>query len=78
MTKRKLPTNADGYEAVLSHFHVDGKRHGAKTALAKALGLKSRAVVDRWQHYGIPKKYAGPLFKLTGMRMEKIWPEDFR
>lgn len=75
---KKLPTNAAGYEAVLAHFHVAGKRHGAKQALATALGLTSRAVVDRWQRYGIPEKYAGPLFKLTGMRPEQIWPENYR
>ena len=75
---KKARSNADGYEAVLAHFHVNGKRHGAKNALAKALGLKSRAVVDRWQNYGIPEKYAGPLFKLTGLRPEQIWPENYR
>jgi hypothetical protein len=75
MAKR---SNADGYEAVLSHFWVNGKRHGAKQRLAEALGLKSRAVVDRWQNYGIPHKYAGPLFKLTGLRFEDIWPDDYR
>lgn len=74
----KPKTNAAGYEAVLAHFYVEGKRHGAKNALAKALGLKSRAVVDRWQNYGIPQKYQGPLYKLTGMRPEEIWPENFR
>lgn len=76
MAKRK--TNADAYEDVLAFFHVNGRRHGAKNALAKALGLTSRATVDRWQRYGIPEKYAGPLFKLTGMRPEEIWPENFR
>jgi hypothetical protein len=35
-------------------------------------------VVDRWQRYGIPEKYAGPLYKLTGMRPEEIWPENYR
>ena len=71
-------SNADGYEAVLAHFYVNGKRHGAKQALADALGLKGRAVVDRWQKYGIPQKYQGPLFKLTGLTPQEIWPEDFR
>jgi len=71
-------TNRAGYEAVLAFFYVEGKRHGAKQALATALGLTSRAVVDRWQRYGIPEKYAGPLFKLTGMRPEQIWPENYR
>jgi hypothetical protein len=70
--------NQRGYERVLAHFHKDGKRHGAKTRLQHALGLASRQVVDRWQRYGIPEKYAGPLFKLTGMRPEEIWPENFR
>jgi hypothetical protein len=71
------PTNRDGYEAVLKHFYVNGKRHGAKQALATALNLSSRAVVDRWQRYGIPHKYAGPLFKLTKMQADRIWPEDW-
>lgn len=71
-------TNRDGYEAVLRHFYVRGKRHGAKQALADALGLTSRAVVDRWQNYGIPEKYADALFNLTGMRPEEIWPENYR
>lgn len=71
-------TNADAYEAVLKHFYVDGKRHGAKTAMAKALGLSGRAVTDRWERYGIPMKYAMPLKKLTGMRPEQIWPENYR
>lgn len=74
----KKPTNAEAFEAVLKHFYVDGKRHGAKNALAKALGLSSRQVPDRWERYGIPEKYAGPLFKLTGMRPDEIWPENFR
>ena len=72
------PTNRDGYEAVLKHFYVNGKRHGAKQALADALGLKSRAVTDRWERYGIPEKYSGPLYKLTGMTSQEIWPENYR
>lgn len=75
---KTIKTNADGYEDVLAHFHVKGKRHGAKQGLATALGLKSRAVVDRWARYGIPRKYAGSLYKLTGLRAEQIWPEDYR
>lgn len=74
----KKRSNLDGYNDVLAHFAVNGNLHGAKTALQKALGLKSRQVPDRWQRYGIPEKYAGPLFKLTGMRPEQIWPENFR
>lgn len=74
----KKRSNADGYRDVLGHFATGDNLHGAKTALQKALGLKSRQVVDRWARYGIPEKYAGPLFKLTGMRPEQIWPENFR
>lgn len=78
-SKKSIPKeNREGYDHVLSHFQKEGKLHGAKTALQKALGLKSRQVVDRWQRYGIPEKYAGRLFKLTGMRPEQIWPENFR
>lgn len=75
LPKVKPGSNEAGYELVLAHF---GPRHGAKTKLADALGLTSRAVTDRWQRYGIPEKYAGPLFKLTGLRPEQIWPENFR
>lgn len=71
-------TNSEAYETVLKHFYVGGKRHGAKTAMAKALGLSGRAVTDRWERYGIPMKYAMPLKKLTGMRPEEIWPENYR
>lgn len=74
----KKPSNADGYEAVLKHFYVNGNRHGAKNALAKALELSSRAVVDRWERYGIPMKYAAALKKLTGMAPDRIWPDNFR
>jgi hypothetical protein len=70
----KKPTNADGYQAVLRHFHKDGKAHGAKTRLQHALGVKSRQVVDRWERYGIPMKYSQKLKELTGMRPDEIWP----
>ncbi len=70
MAKRK---NTDGYEAVLACF---GKRHGAKTKLAEGLGV-TRQVVDRWQRYGIPMKYASQLKKLTGLKPDEIWPENF-
>ena len=74
----KKPSNSDAFETLLSHFHVDGKRHGAKTALAKALGLSSRAVPDRWERYGVPMKYATKLKELTGMTPDQIWPDNFR
>ena len=32
----RKPTNRDGYEKVLTFFYVNGKRHGAKQALADA------------------------------------------
>lgn len=76
MAKRK--TNAQAYEDVLRPFYVKGRRHGSKTALAKALGLSGRAVVDRWQSHGIPMKYAMRLKALTGMEYKDIWPEEFR
>lgn len=75
--KVRRGSNSAGYEAVLAHFYVNGQRHGSKTVLASRLGV-TRAVVDRWQRYGIPEKYAGPLYKLTGMRPEQIWPENYR
>lgn len=74
----KPQTNAQGYQAVLRHFYVDGKKHGAKTRLQQALGLKSRQVVDRWERFGIPKKYADRLESLTGLKRQDIWPADFR
>jgi len=70
MAKRK--TNADGYETVLAFF---GKRHGAKTKLAAALGV-TRQVTDRWQRYGIPHKYSRQLQDITGLKFADIWPED--
>lgn len=70
-------TNRAGYEAVLAHFQLDGRRHGSKQRLATALNLTSRAVVDRWQRYGIPMKYAPVLKKLTGMDAPEIWPENY-
>ena len=75
---KNIRTNADGYQAVLGHFAKDGSLHGAKTRLQKALGLKSRQVVDRWEKEGIPEKYMGPLFHLTGLTPQEIWPEAFR
>ena len=47
----------------------------SENALAKALGVSSRQVVDRWETYGIPLKYAGKLKALTGMPASAIWPE---
>lgn len=70
----KKLTNRDGYNAVLQHFYVDGKRHGAKSKLAAALG-ESRAVVDAWERNGIPTKYIPKLKALTGLRGRDILPE---
>lgn len=76
---KTLPTNADGYQAVLRCFYVDGRRHGAKQRLAEAIGASSRQVVDRWERYGIPfKKYRDRLPAVTGLTAEQIWPENFR
>lgn len=74
MNKSSPKTNRDGYNLVLSHFYVDGKRHGAKSRLAHALG-QSRAVVDAWEHNGIPTKYIPKLKKLTGLRGRDMLPE---
>lgn len=70
----KKLTNRDGYNLVLSHFYVDGKRHGAKSNMAKALG-ESRAVVDAWERNGIPTKYIPKLRELTGLKGRQMLPE---
>lgn len=70
----KKPTNRDGYNLVISHFMVDGQRHGAKAAVAKALGC-TRAAVAVWEKEGIPLKHVPALKKLTGLRGRDILPE---
>jgi hypothetical protein len=73
--KKPIPTtDRDGYNLALSHFMTDGKRHGAKSRMAKALGT-SRAVVDAWERNGIPQKYIPKLKSLTGLRGRDIVPE---
>lgn len=74
MSKPTPKTNRDGYNLVLSCFFVDGKRHGAKSRLAEALGV-SRAVTDSWERNGIPQKYIPAIKRLTGLRGRDILPE---
>jgi hypothetical protein len=74
MNKTPPKTDRDGYNLVLSHFYVDGKRHGAKSRMAEALGV-SRAVVDSWERNGIPKSYIPKLKELTGLSGREILPE---
>lgn len=59
---------------MLSKFMVDGKRHGAKSAMAKALG-ESRAVVNAWERNGIPQRHIPKLKALTGLKGRDILPE---
>jgi len=61
-----------GSEKILKQFYEDGKRHGAKSRLGRALG-QSRATVDAWERLGIPLKYAEQLKKLTGLEFGDIW-----
>jgi hypothetical protein len=70
----KKVTNRDGYNLVLSHFYVNGSRHGAKAAMAKALGV-TRAAVDVWETAGIPIKHIPVLKQLTGLKGRDILPE---
>lgn len=74
MSKPTPKTNRDGYELVLSHFFKDGKRHGAKSRMAEALGV-TRAVTDSWERIGIPQKHIPELKRLTGLRGRDILPE---
>lgn len=74
MSKISPKTDREGYNLVLSHFMTDGKRHGAKSAMAKALG-ESRAVVDAWERNGIPQRHIPKLKKLTGLKGGEILPE---
>jgi hypothetical protein len=70
----KKATNLDGYNLALSHFYVNGSRHGAKSRMAEALGV-SRAVADSWERNGIPLKYIPKLKELTGLKGREIVPE---
>ena len=74
MSKTSPKTDREGYELVLSFFMTEGKRHGAKSAMAKALGV-SRAVADSWERNGIPRKYIPKLKSLTGLKGRDIVPE---
>ena len=74
MNKPTPKTDRDGYNLVLSHFYVDGKRHGAKSRMAQALGV-SRAVADSWERNGIPTSYIPRLRELTGLRGREMRPE---
>lgn len=74
MNKPSPKTNRDGYNLVLAQFFVDGKRHGAKSRLAEALG-ESRAVVDAWERNGIPLKHLPKIKTLTGLAGREILPE---
>lgn len=67
-------THAEAYDLVLTFFYVDGKRHGAKAALAKAVGV-TRAAVNNWEHAGFPIKHIQKLKDLTGLRGKHILPE---
>jgi hypothetical protein len=67
-------TDREGFNLALSKFYVDGKRHGAKANMARALG-ESRAVIDSWERNGIPHKYLPKLKELTGLTGREMRPE---
>lgn len=67
-------TNRQGFDLALSHFYIKGERHGAKAAMAKALGC-TRAAVDVWETAGIPIKHIAALKKLTGLKGSQMLPE---
>lgn len=62
----------EGYDRIVKCFYKDGKKHGAKTRFGIAIGV-SRAVIDRWGKYGIPRKYADAIHRATGLTRNKIW-----
>lgn len=74
MNIAKKPSNRDGYNRVIEHFSKNGQRHGAKSAIAKALGC-TRAAVAVWEKEGIPIKHVPKLKKLTGLKGRQILPE---
>jgi hypothetical protein len=73
--KRPIPsTDREGYNLVLSFFMTDGRRHGAKSNMAKALGV-TRSVADSWERNGIPPKYIPRLKEITGLTGRHMRPE---
>lgn len=74
-----------GYPLVIWHF-IDaragerkgdgGELYGAKTNLAKCLGV-SRQIVHRWEKTGIPLKYLPKLRAETGLTNAQIRPDLF-
>lgn len=74
MTKT-AKTNADGFALALG-FYVDknGRKFGAKTLMAKELGV-SAPTVDSWDGVGIPRRHLENVSKKTGIPVEQLRPD---
>ncbi len=68
-------TNADGFALALD-FYVErhGRRHGAKSLMARDLGV-SRAVVDSWEGVGIPRRHLEKVSQKTGIAIGLLKPD---
>ncbi len=74
----KKPTNAAAFQNVLAFFveQNGGKKHGAKTLMAEALGV-SRQSIDNMDGKGVRRKHVPALAKITGMKPEDILPDPY-
>lgn len=68
-------TNAEGFALALA-FYVEknGRKHGAKTLMAKDLGV-SVPVVDSWDGVGIPRRHLENVSAKTGIAMGFLRPD---
>jgi hypothetical protein len=78
MAKKTL-TNADAFDEVLAFFVKEngGRKFGAKTLMAKALGV-TRQSIDNMDGVGIRRKYLPKLQEITGMSPEQLLPEPYK
>jgi hypothetical protein len=68
-------TNADGFALALA-FYIDknGRKFGAKTLMARELGV-SVHVVDSWDGVGIPRRRLAIVSEKTGIPVEHLRPD---